>query len=119
MTSITWQRSPAQLADAIDAYGRRVELAVAAVGAFIAPKIEAYAKENASWTDRTGQARSGLTAINKTSTNLITIYLDHQTKHGKWLEIAHGAPYRIILPTLVAHYGEVMDLLRRVLGEAA
>lgn len=117
--SIVWQVSPSKLADEIEAYGRRIERAIAAVGEFIAPKIEAYAKQTAPWTDRTSQARQGLTATSEAAESLVVVYLYHQADYGKWLEIAHGGAWRVIVPALTAHYGEIMSLLRRVLAEAA
>lgn len=100
----------------VEALGQRYERAAAAVGELLAPKLEAYAKANASWTDRTGQARQGLTGLSQASADLVTVYLYHRSDHGKWLEIAHGGPYRIIIPTLTAHYGEAMALIAQVIG---
>lgn len=119
MSGITWQRPPSALAADIEAFGERIPLAVAAVGELLAARTEAYAKANASWTDRTGQARQGLTGLSQVAADMVTVYLYHQAEHGKWLEIAHGGPYRIIVPTLTAHYGEAMALLARVFREAA
>jgi hypothetical protein len=113
---IVWQTPPSALIANVEAYGQRVQRAVAAVGQLLAPKIEAYAKANGPWTDRTGQARQGLTAISEASVDLVTVYLYHGAEHGKWLEIANGGRYRVIIPALSAHYGEAMSLIRSVIG---
>lgn len=94
----------------------RTKAAVAAVGQMLAPKIEAWAKANGPWTDRTGQARQGLTAISEAAADLVTVYLFHTADHGKWLEIANGGRYRVIIPALEAHYSEAMALIRSVIG---
>lgn len=116
MSGIVWQTPPSALIANVEAYGERVQRAVKAVGDLMAPKIEAWAKANASWTDRTGQARQGLTGLSQASADMVTIYLYHTADHGKWLEIAHGAPYRIIVPAIQAHYGECMSLIASVMG---
>lgn len=114
--AIVWQRPPSALIADVEAHGERVRRAVAAVGQMLAPKIEAWAKANGPWTDRTSQARQGLTAISEASADLVTIYLYHQADHGKWLELANGGKYRVVIPALTAHYGEAMGLIRSVLG---
>ena len=63
MSAFVWERSPSALADEVEAYVARVQRAISAVGEYIAPKIEAWAKENAPWVDRTGNARQGLTML--------------------------------------------------------
>jgi len=100
----------------VEALGARYERAAAAVGQLLAPKIEAYAKQTAPWVDRTGQARQGLTGLSEASADLVTIYLYHQADYGKWLELANGGKYRVILPALTAHYGEAMSLIAQVIG---
>lgn len=112
---VVWTVPPSALANAVERYGERVRLAVARVGEYIAALLETAAKTNAGWTDRTGQARQGLTGVSVAAGDLVSIYLYHQAAHGKWLEVAHGGPYRIIIPTLTAHYGEIMRLIGSVL----
>ena len=119
MSGIVWQRSPSDLAGDIEAYAERVRRAVLAVGDLIAERCQNDARANAPWTDRSGQARQGLTGVAVAAGDLVTVYLYHQAEHGKWLEIARGGPYRIIIPTLTAHYGDFMALIGQVLGEAS
>lgn len=122
MSGITWQRPPSALAADIEAYGRRVEAAVAAVGEFIAPKLEADAKAHARWTDRSSQARQGLTGVSEVAEHIVTIYLYHKAAHGVFLEMEGEEPdpeWGIIPETLLAHYGETMALLARIFREAA
>lgn len=113
---IVWETPPSVLADAIEAYAEKIVRAVALVGEMLAPEIEAWAKANASWTDRTGEARAKLAAISQAAEDMVTVYLYHGSDHGKWLEIAHGAPYRIIMPALTAHFGRAMQLVAEVVG---
>lgn len=116
MSGIVWQVPPATLIAELERHEARIGRAVAALGEMLAAKMEGYAKANAPWQDRTGEARAGLTGLSVAAADLVTVYLYHQADHGKWLEIARGGPYQIILPTLTAHYGEAMALLASILG---
>lgn len=94
-------------------YGERVRQAVRAVADYWAPVIEAYAKDNAAWTDRTGNARQSLHAfVEQLSRDSVALYLAHGVEYGKWLELAHAGRYAIILPALQAHYGPIGEMLR-------
>lgn len=118
MSGIVWSRPPSALVADIEAYGRRIQAAIGAAGQLLAAKLQAFAQAHAPWTDRTGQARQGLTGLALVAADMVHVYLFHRSDHGKWLEIARGGPYRIIVPTLVAHYGEVMALIAGILGGA-
>lgn len=67
-------------------------------------RAETYAKLHASWTDRSGNARGGLTGLadnSKASSNHWEIILTHRVNYGIWLEVRFGGKYAIIRPTLV------------------
>lgn len=96
-------------------YQEQCKIALQIVADYWAPVIEAQAKADASWTDRTGNARQGLTGFVKDlSETSVAIYLAHRMDYGLYLELAHQARYAIIMPTLEAHYAPVMDMVRRV-----
>lgn len=71
---------------------------------FYALQTETYAKSKAPWRDRTGNARSGLTATpsaQMTATGgVYQIELFHRVPYGIWLEVRHGGRYQIIDPTI-------------------
>lgn len=71
---------------------------------YYALQTEGYAKSKALWHDRTGNARSGLTAMpsaRMTATGgEYQIDLFHRAPYGIWLEVRHGARYAIIDPTV-------------------
>lgn len=75
-----------------------------------APIIEADAKTNASWTDRTSNARQTLAAFAyKRTPTLWALVLRHWMTYGKWLELRWGGRYAIILPTLQLYYQPIWD----------
>lgn len=61
-----------------------------------ASKIEAYAKSNARWQDRTGDARRRLKGDVLSSGTVYRIRLAHGVNYGKWLELANERRYAII-----------------------
>jgi hypothetical protein len=84
----------------------------------MAPEVEAYMKNNAPWTDRTGNARNGLAAHAYQDGDEIGILLYHQVSYGIWLEIANAGKYAIINPTIDTMGPRVMqqyhNLLERI-----
>lgn len=67
-----------------------------------AAEVEAYAKANAPWEDRTGMAREGLTASVYEEGGEIVLELAHSVDYGVYLELKDDGRYAIILPTLEA-----------------
>jgi hypothetical protein len=78
------------------------------------------AKQNAPWTDRTGNARAGLfgTAEADFARKVVVLYLSHGAtlNYGVFLELAHGGKYAIIMRTMQSHYNELMQMLHDVLS---
>lgn len=71
------------------------------VAAQRARDMEAWAKANAPWTDRTGAARATLHAsVEESGFAIGQIVLAHGVDYGVWLEIAHGGQYAIIAPAI-------------------
>lgn len=62
--------------------------------------VEQDAKQNAPWTDITGQAREGLIAEVYTDSGEVVLTLAHQVEYGVWLETIQNGKYAIIIPTL-------------------
>lgn len=65
-----------------------------------AEDMEAWAKQNAPWTDRTGDARERLHATVEETGPIGKIVLSHGVDYGLWLEIAHSGAYAIIAPAI-------------------
>lgn len=83
----------------------------------VAP-IENYMKQEAVWTDRTSNARNGLSArYDGEKGNVHRIVIFHMVDYGIWLEVAHEAHYAIINPTLKEQGPKVMAELRGLLSK--
>lgn len=97
-------------------------LAVAAVNARndwedtvleVAQEALQFAKDQASWADRTGNARSGLDVDVDTPGDDIVLTLFHTVEYGQWLETIQAGRFAIIMPTLEL-YGD--EIKRRIEG---
>lgn len=86
----------------IDALSSAVHPRAVEVMTQAAEELAQYAKDNAPWADRTGEARDGLDADVYEEGDEIVVELYHTAEHGVWLEIAMGGAYAIIMPTLEA-----------------
>lgn len=106
--SIHWTAPPIVLQRGIGEYGARLLDAVFDLAQFFAAKIETYAKQHAPWTDRTGNARQGLTARAFRTATAVSIILWHSVTYGIWLEVKNAGKFAAILPTLEAHYSQYM-----------
>ena len=65
-----------------------------------ANKLEAYAKENARWQNRTGDARRRLKGSTEQVKNGYRLSLAHGVDYGIWLELAMERRYAIIEETI-------------------
>jgi len=85
-----------------------------------ASKMESWAKQNAPWTDRTGQARQRLTGqAYWEDSSIVVAAIAHQVDYGIWLELAHQRQYAILEKTLDEHRGEIEDAVKTLLGRYA
>lgn len=84
-----------------------------------AAEMEAWAKANAPWQDRTGAARATLKATVAQTGQATEITLAHGVDYGVWLELTHGGKNAIIAPA-IDYWGPklMQDLRQKVAGGA-
>lgn len=82
-----------------------------------AQKLEAKAKNSASWTDRTGDARRTIKGFAKHAkgANKIRITLQDGVYYGKYLEYCNGGKYAIIEPTIDSEAPNIIENMRGLL----
>lgn len=112
-----WKVPPETLAAGVRRYGQKLEMATFQVGTYLERKMEAYAREKAPWTDRTGNARSGLVAVTVREGNAVVVYLIHSVHYGIFLELARAGKFAIIKPTIEVHIPEAQRLLQQIIGK--
>jgi len=69
----------------------------------LAAEMEAWAKENRPWTDRTGDAKAGLRGFVDEEVGAIGVVIlthDPLLDYPIWLEIANQGRYAIIAPAI-------------------
>jgi len=84
----------------------------------VAEEVQDYAQANAPWTDRTGEARDGLTAESFSDNDILTIVLYHTVEYGIWLEVRNSGEYAIIIPTLEQMGPVVMGAVSNLFSQA-
>lgn len=106
-----------QLGVSLDQLDRKISKRLESIVKHRARFAEGWARKNAPWTDRTGNARSGLftrTEINPGTS--YTIILSHTVPYGIWLEVRWDAKYAIIMPTLKRTERSINKFLQTMLS---
>ena len=83
-----------------------------------APEIENWMKENAPWTDRTGNARQTLfTEVQQVTDKMVHIIVSHGVHYGLFLEVKNAGKYAIVNPA-IDHWGPIIwGDVRQMLGQ--
>lgn len=100
----------------LDELSNRFDAALEMYGQTAASYLQSQAKQNRPWTDRTGDARRGLTGSEELSPTELTIVLAHTVDYGLWLELAHEKNYAIVEPTVQANRQKIVDGLQGMLN---
>ena len=66
----------------------------------VAKKMEAHAKSNKPWVDRTGRAKQSLNSSWKWVGDVARVELSHGVYYGIYLELCNEKKYAIIKPTI-------------------
>lgn len=116
MTDVRWT-GVGQMKINMEIYGQKARQAVYELAQYFAPILETYAKENASWTDRTANARQSLYATaTKMAEEAVILRLSHGVNYGVFLEVRWAGKYAIIWPALQAHLDTIKQALQRIFG---
>jgi hypothetical protein len=95
--------------------GARLPIVVAGVVERRSDISEAYLKDNAPWTDRTGNARASLRSVAEHTTDQSSITLMHGMPYGIWLEVKFAGRDGIIIKTLSEMGRGLMDDLQALM----
>lgn len=88
--------------------GEEMMREVEAIMLEIASDVLDYAKDNAPWADRTGDARNGLDVEVDEEDDVVYLTLFHTVDYGLWLEVIQSGRFATIMPTLEHYAAEVM-----------
>lgn len=81
-----------------------------------AAKMEAYAKANRPWQDRSSRARNGLQGLGSKVSDGFLISLSHSVDYGIHLEMRSNKKYAILMPTINKIGPEVIEGFKTVLS---
>jgi hypothetical protein len=96
-------------------FDKRARRAIGATMNYQAARSETWMRTNASWTDRTTNARNGLFAmVDEIDRDAWLLVLSHSVSYGIWLEVANSGRYAIVRPAWLRANREVMQLLSRL-----
>lgn len=103
--------------DGLDKVFSKTEAALRIYADSAAKKMEASAKTNRPWTDRTGKARQTIKGFAKHASNAskIRITLQDGVYYGKYLEYCNGGKYAIIEPTVDKEAPNIVEGLKGLL----
>lgn len=96
----------------------KVSSALMLITETVAMKMEEWAKENAVWTDRTGNARQFLKgrAFWEDSKTLV-LSMSHTMEYGVWLELAHERKYAILEQSIEQYKDELLKGWKKIVGD--
>ncbi|MEW6649306.1 MAG: hypothetical protein AB1453_03850 [Chloroflexota bacterium] len=139
-SGIHWVTPPERLVENMEVYGERVMTAVYAVATHFGRMLMDSSRRDAPWSDRTGNARSGLFfavdglglppiigevnaeassqfgdgEVLSGSQDEVVIALSHTVWYGKWLEIGNGGAYAIVMSTIQSNLPTLEKMLNEI-----
>lgn len=75
-------------------------------------------RQNASWTDRTGNARNGLAGDVTSDSSGGVLVLYHTVPYGIWLEIRWSGRYAIVGPTMNEIGPKIMSMIAQLVASS-
>lgn len=83
---------------------------------FTVSDAEGYAKQNAPWHDRTGNARKSIAHASYADDTKVVGAVGIGVYYGLFLELCNQGKYRILRPTLDIYRYKLMDNMKGVLS---
>src|SRR5690554_5534178 len=94
----------------------RKKAAIRALAERTTGEMEAYAKPNAPWADRTGDARESLFGYVLSRETTLLLRIAHGQEYGKWLELCNQGKYAILEPTTKRFAPMFFEDVRKLVG---
>jgi len=86
-----------------------------AYGLVASKKMEAYAKTNAQWKDRTGNARQTIKGFSEVSGTKVIVGVSGNMEYSPKLELGYEKKYAILYPTIQKYQGEILKGFAQIL----
>ena len=116
-SGFTWTTPPIQAFPA--GYEKYLQTALRGVEAIAfkwAPVVQNWMRDNAPWTDRTGNARQALhTEVHRLTTEVF-LTMAHGVNYGVYLELGYSGRYAIIGPAIDAFWLPIWADVKAMMG---
>jgi hypothetical protein len=135
-----WVEPPSKISQGLVEYGKKVEAALYAIAGKWGQDVQDETRQDAPWTDRTGNARSGIfyavdgfgmgtmigqisaeaktlmkeTSVEQGSANTLVIVVSHTVFYGKFLELKNGGKYAIIMSAIEKNLPRLENLVKSI-----
>lgn len=118
MPGFQWTVPPSEeLGRGLRAYAAVLEASMLALMEVRGTEAQNWMRQNAPWTDRTGNARQGLHVdVDHPSKGIIRMVLAHGVGYGIWLELANQGNYAIVNPAIDEFGQRIRADLQRLIG---
>lgn len=93
----------------------KTRAAIGVYGNTAGKKLEATAKREAPWIDRTGDARKTIQGGHNWQGNKCAVYVAGNTEYFPYLELAHEKRYAILNPTVQKLTAEILNGMQNIL----
>lgn len=94
----------------------KVKAAITAYGKTAASNLEAEAKKDAPWTDRTGNARNSIQGKFITRPGVSRISLSGNMAYSPELELGYEKKYAILKPTMFKYGPDILKGYQRIVN---
>ena len=112
-----WKVPPEQaFPQMYDAYAGNILRTVYSAAQATAPEAENWMKDNAPWTDRTGNARQTWSGEAFLGLWRVWIVLAHGMGYGIYLEKKNAGRFAIVAPAVDVFYTRLMQKIRAAVG---
>lgn len=99
-------------------FQNKFHAAVSVLCANGAQKMEAYAKQNRPWHDRTSRARQSLKGSWEKVSEGYKVQIEHGVRYGVYLEFRWERRYAILMPTVEkVGYGEILPAFKNLVNK--
>lgn len=110
-------RTVAEVTANIKKFDEKMRAGLLLITKQVAKNMQEWAKNNAKWTDQTGNARKGLTASAEWENYIeLVVKMSHKVDYGIWLELAHEKKYSILQPAIEKYKNEFISEWEKIIN---
>lgn len=100
----------------LDEWANRKKAAILMLAEKTAADMEAHAKPNAPWVDRTSHARQGLFGYTRVEGKFVRVRVAHTMDYGVHLELKNQGKYGILKRTASRFANSFFEDVKRLVG---